>query len=216
MNFRRKVLTAFRTYQLPVISLGKTTSKEAVCLVFEKVNTGGVPLSVFELVTASFAAENYNLRDDWHGNKARNVKGRAERIKDEAILETVEPTDFLQAVCLLHTYEKRQNDVAAGKTGKAAAAVSAKRAAVLDLSLDEYQRWASKVEADTVFKVNKGSLSCTFMGCQCAIQRSRRAIARGLCRNHTRSSAQGRSRHGGRATASTRTLLWLRPRQNQR
>src|SRR5271166_3008263 len=147
MNFRRKVLTAFRTYQLPVISLGKTTSKEAVCLVFEKVNTGGVPLSVFELVTASFAAENYNLRDDWHGNKARNVKGRAERIKDEAILETVEPTDFLQAVCLLHTYEKRQNDITAGKTGKAAAAVSAKRAAVLDLSLDEYQRWASKVEA---------------------------------------------------------------------
>ena len=49
MRFRKKVLNAFRTYQLPVIALGKTTSKEAVCLVFEKVNTGGVPLSVFEL-----------------------------------------------------------------------------------------------------------------------------------------------------------------------
>jgi uncharacterized protein with ParB-like and HNH nuclease domain len=56
VQFRRKVLNAFRTYQLPVIALGKSTSKEAVCLVFEKVNTGGVPLSVFELVTASFAA----------------------------------------------------------------------------------------------------------------------------------------------------------------
>ena len=33
------------------------TSKEAVCLVFEKVNTGGVPLSVFELATATYAAE---------------------------------------------------------------------------------------------------------------------------------------------------------------
>lgn len=50
MEFRRKVLNAFREYQLPVIELKKETSKEAVCLVFEKVNTGGVPLSVFELV----------------------------------------------------------------------------------------------------------------------------------------------------------------------
>ena len=35
---------------------GKRDSQEAVCTVFEKVNTGGVTLSVFELVTASFAA----------------------------------------------------------------------------------------------------------------------------------------------------------------
>ena len=34
---------------------------------FEKVNTGGVTLSMFELVTASFAAqdENLSLREDW-------------------------------------------------------------------------------------------------------------------------------------------------------
>ncbi len=54
MQFREKILNAFRNYLLPVIKLGKSTSKEADCLVFEKVNTGGVPLSVFELVTASF------------------------------------------------------------------------------------------------------------------------------------------------------------------
>lgn len=38
MKFRRAVLNEFRTYQLPAIALGKATSKEAVCLVFEKVN----------------------------------------------------------------------------------------------------------------------------------------------------------------------------------
>jgi hypothetical protein len=146
MKFRKKVLNAFRTYQLPVISLGKSTSKEAVCLVFEKVNTGGVPLSVFELVTASFAAENFNLRDDWHGSKLRKIEGRSARLKKEAVLQTVEPTDFLQAIALLHTYEKRQRDAAAGKTGKAVAAVSAKRAAVLALSLDNYHEWAGEVE----------------------------------------------------------------------
>jgi hypothetical protein len=146
MKFRKKVLTAFRSYQLPVIVLGKSTSKEAVCLVFEKVNTGGVPLSVFELVTASFAADGFNLRDDWYGSAARKVTGRGERIHAEPILETVEPTDFLQAISLLHTLERRRADLAAGKSGKAAAAVSAKRVSVLSLTLAAYQKWAPEVE----------------------------------------------------------------------
>ena len=146
MKFRKKILNEFRGYQLPVISLGKETSKEAVCLVFEKVNTRGVPLSVFELVTASFAADNFNLRDDWYGSRLRKVEGRKERLDKEPTLDTVEPTDFLQAISLLHTYEKRQNDIADGNTGKAVAAVSAKRVSVLALSLDNYQKWAAEVE----------------------------------------------------------------------
>ena len=147
MQFRKHVLNAFRSYQLPLIALGKSTSKEAVCLVFEKVNTGGVPLSVFELVTAGFAAESFNLRDEWYGSTLRKVTGRAERLKAEPVLDGVEPTDFLQAISLLHTHEKRRDDVAAGKTGKAVSAVSAKRGSVLSLTLEEYQRWASDVEA---------------------------------------------------------------------
>ena len=147
MQFRKQVLNAFRSYQLPLIALGKSTSKEAVCLVFEKVNTGGVPLSVFELVTASFAAESFNLRDEWYGSTLRKVTGRAERLKAEPVLDGVEPTDFLQAISLLHTHEKRRDDVAAGKTGKAVSAVSAKRGSVLSLTLQEYQRWAPNVKA---------------------------------------------------------------------
>lgn len=146
MQFRKTVLNAFRTYQLPLIALGKSTSKEAVCLVFEKVNTGGVPLSVFELVTASFAAEGFNLRDDWYGSALRKINGRVQRIKAEAILEGVEPTDFLQAISLLHTHEKRRADIDNGKIGKAVSAVSAKRVAVLSLELKDYQRWAPEVE----------------------------------------------------------------------
>ena len=62
MQFRKMILNEFRAYLVPVIELKKGTSKEAVCLVFEKVNTGGVQLSVFELVTATYAADNFNLR----------------------------------------------------------------------------------------------------------------------------------------------------------
>jgi hypothetical protein len=147
MTFRRTVLGAFRSYLLPVIALGKTTSKEAVCLVFEKVNTGGVSLTVFELITASFAAEGYNLRDDWFGSSLRKVVGRGQRLKKEPLLEPIENTDFVQAITLLHTYEKRRADFAAGKVGKAAAAVSAKRVSMLALRLDDYHRWADQAEA---------------------------------------------------------------------
>jgi len=146
MKFRHKVLSAFRTYQIPVIALGKSTSKEAVCLVFEKVNTGGVSLSVFELITASFAADNFNLRDDWYGSEIRKMQGREQRIRSEAMLKSIEPTDFLQTISLLQTYENRQADLAAGKTGKAISAVSAKRLSVLALQVDQYKKWADLVE----------------------------------------------------------------------
>lgn len=147
LQFRKQVLGAFRNYQLPVIQLGKATTKEAVCLVFEKVNTGGVPLNVFELVTATYAADGFNLRDDWHGSKARKVIGRAERLSKEPVLNQLEATDFLQAITLLHTWALRQADIAGGKTGKAVQPVSAKRASILAMPLEGYRAWAERVEA---------------------------------------------------------------------
>ncbi|MEC5077328.1 GmrSD restriction endonuclease domain-containing protein [Xanthomonas oryzae pv. oryzicola] len=145
-EFKKQVLDAYNEYQIPLIVLKKETSKEAVCLVFEKVNTGGVPLSVFELVTASYAADGYNLRDDWYGSELRKVSSRYKRLAKEPILRGVENTDFLQAVTMLHTLEKRRADMEAGKTGKQVAPVSAKRASVLELPLDAYKRWADPVE----------------------------------------------------------------------
>ena len=61
-RFVEAVIKPFTSYQVPAIELTKSTPKEAVCQVFEKVNTGGVSLTVFELLTATFAADNFNLR----------------------------------------------------------------------------------------------------------------------------------------------------------
>ncbi len=147
MEFRQIVLAAFRTYQIPIIQLLKETTKEAVCLVFEKVNTGGVPLSVFELITATFAAEGYNLRDDWFGSKAHNVESRKQRLEQDALLKGIEATEFLQGVSLLRTHETRQADIEAGKTGKQVRPVSAKRADVLQIPLSAWTQWADDLEA---------------------------------------------------------------------
>jgi hypothetical protein len=146
MQFRKRVLQAFRNYQLPVIQLHKSTSKEAVCLVFEKVNTGGVPLNVFELVTATYAADGYNLRDDWFGSAIRKVDSRQKRLALEPVLKAVESTDFLQAIAMLHTLQRRQDDLKAGKTGKQVTPISAKRATILEMPLAAYENWKDKTE----------------------------------------------------------------------
>ena len=70
-EFNKQVLQKIQSYKIPIINVTKDTSKEAVCQIFENVNTGGVKLTVFELVTATFAADEFNLRDDWDDIQAR-------------------------------------------------------------------------------------------------------------------------------------------------
>jgi hypothetical protein len=139
-EFRKGILVAFQQYQMPIITLGKLTPKDAVCQVFEKVNTGGVPLSVFELLTASFAAESdsFELRTDW-------FQVRLPALKQYKVLTTVESTDFLQAVTLLASRQRRLNRIAGGTAEESAPPISCKRKDVLDLTLAEYQRWADPV-----------------------------------------------------------------------
>lgn len=146
MEFLNKIIQPFTTYQLPIIELKKESTKEAVCLVFEKVNTGGVQLSVFELITASYAAESYNLRDDWFGSDIRNVNSRQSRITSHPLLKGTEATEILQAVTILHTFDLRNADMDVGKTGKQLRPVSAKRTDMLKLPLSSWQAYADAVE----------------------------------------------------------------------
>lgn len=94
MEFRTKILEEFRRYDIPIIQLNKENKKEAVCLVFEKVNTGGVSLSVFELVTATYAANGVNLRDEWYGKPKEKIEGIAQKLAKQRLLRQVQPTEF--------------------------------------------------------------------------------------------------------------------------
>jgi len=55
-EFERRVIKNFTECLLPVIELSASTTKEAVCVGFEKVNTDGKPLDAFELITAMYTA----------------------------------------------------------------------------------------------------------------------------------------------------------------
>ncbi|SDT72409.1 DUF262 domain-containing protein [Jiangella sp. DSM 45060] len=137
-QFWADVVQPASTYNIPAIELDKFTSKSAVATVFEKVNTGGLPLNVFELLTAVFAGDaayfaehgtDFRLNDDWTRTK--------ERFAAQPVLSGVENTDFLQAVCLLATLKRAAAHEGNGKPP----AVSARREDVLTLRLDDYLEW---------------------------------------------------------------------------
>ena len=137
-RFQDAIINSFVQYHVPTIDLAKSTPKEAVCQVFEKVNTGGVTLTVFELLTATYAAGDFELRKDWDE--------RHERLAEHELLAEVNATAFLQIVTLLATYDRRRAHLQAHPEDDKAPAVSCKRREVLRLPLGDYRHWADVAE----------------------------------------------------------------------
>lgn len=138
-EFEETVLARVSGYLLPVITLKKETPKEAVCLVFERVNTGGVDLTVFELLTASFAADDFQLRDDW--------ALRDKRMKsNHPVLANLKSDDFLQVVSLLVTQARQRQALADGVAAEKAPGISCKRKDLLKLEVADWEAWADEAE----------------------------------------------------------------------
>ena len=125
--------------------MDRETPKEAVCTVFEKVNTGGVTLSVFELVTATFAAqdEQFSLRDDWDARRTRLRDGYG-------VLQGIGGDQFLQVVALLTTQERRRTAIAESRPQNRIPAINCRKNDILGLHVTDYQHWADRVEAGFV------------------------------------------------------------------
>lgn len=131
MRFEQEIWLRFQQFKVPAIELSQDTPREAVCQVFEKVNTGGVTLTVFELMTATFAANEFNLREDWDARRDRMTR-------NHKILRALDGTAFLTSVTLLASFTRHQ---------ATKAPVSCKRADVLRLELSDYKKLADRIEA---------------------------------------------------------------------
>jgi hypothetical protein len=141
-RFELEVLERFKQYQVPLIQLLKETPKEAVCLVFEKVNTGGVSLTVFELLTATFAADEFALRDDW--------AAREKVLKKHQVLRSMQNDDFLQVVSLLTTHKRNLEATQSGTPPDKVPGISCKRKDILRLTVDDYRSLADITTAGFV------------------------------------------------------------------
>ena len=150
-EFVRGIVESIERYKMPIIRLDKSNSREAICLVFEKVNVGGKKLDAFELVTAMYASAEFDLRKDWFGSKKEKLTGRRERLigapHPRDVLSQTASTDFLQACTLLHTREERLAAIDRGAKGKEIPKVSCNRDSLLDLPLNAYKKHADAVEA---------------------------------------------------------------------
>lgn len=143
--FKNRIINSFNNYMLPVILMKKENPKEAVCQVFEKVNTGGVSLTVFELLTATFASDEFDLKEDW----AEIQK----KFKPYKVLGKTSNIDIIQAITLFSTYKKRKEAIAKGETDNLPA-VSAKRKEMLNLKLADYKKYKDVI-VDGFIKASK-------------------------------------------------------------
>lgn len=113
------IIQPILNYRIPIIKVLKEAPKEAVCQVFGNVNQGGVPLTVFELLTATFAADNFDLKEHW--NKVKEIFEQYETLKK------FDNTSFLIAMTLLIAMRKNST-------------VSCKRKDVLNLDYKDYEK----------------------------------------------------------------------------
>ncbi|MFJ4712850.1 DUF262 domain-containing protein [Streptomyces sp. NPDC088785] len=155
--FQARVIDTVKGFKVPLIRLPRETQKDAVCSVFERVNTGGVVLNVFELLTATYAGDDrysrehgrdFSLSEDWRSAKQMlssscPVLGS---IDADSRHETgLTSLDFLQTIALVQTWERKQQFLAANPGSANPPAVSCKRRDLLHLPLDDYCALAPKV-----------------------------------------------------------------------
>lgn len=139
--FINEIAQPASAYRIPAISLDRRTSKAAVATVLEKVNTGGVPLTVFELLTSTFAGDaeyfaehgkDFRLKDDW-----AEIERSFARYP---VLADTRSVEFIQGVSLLETLRRNKES-----TAQRPPAVSAKREDLLKLELSSYLSWRDQL-----------------------------------------------------------------------
>jgi len=172
--FAAKVIDTVKGFQVPLIRLPKETQKEAVCSVFERVNTGGVVLNVFELLTATYAGdadyarahgEDFSLRQSWRTIKANLcskylVFGSVDQ--DTGYETGLTNLDFLQAIALVRTYYRKQRFLAENPSATNPPAVSCKRRDLLNLPLTDYSELAPKMAESFSWVGRFLSTQCVF------------------------------------------------------
>lgn len=123
-------LTRIRDYRFPVIELNRDMGLEAICHIFEKVNSTGVPLSVFELCTAILWAQGLRLNDKWRDTRQRLADDQILRMQGQ-----LEGAMYLQVISLLSTL-KRKRELPGGRI-----AINCRREDLLKLKAETVNEW---------------------------------------------------------------------------
>lgn len=91
-----------KTYPFPVVELKDHVPLGAICHIFEKVNSTGVPLDVFDLCTASLWAQGFRLNREWE-------KLKKEKLAPRLQMQQLDGTHFLMGLSLLDSLDRKEN-----------------------------------------------------------------------------------------------------------
>lgn len=123
-------IVRMRDYRFPVIELNRDMELDAICHIFEKVNSTGVPLTVFELCTAILWTQGLRLNDRWHETRQKLAEDQVLRMQGN-----LEGTMFLQVISLLSTL-KRKRETPSGRI-----AVNCRREDLTKLKAEAVREW---------------------------------------------------------------------------
>jgi hypothetical protein len=123
-------IVRIRDYRFPVIELNRDMELHAICHIFEKVNSTGVPLTVFELCTAILWAQGLHLNDVWQDTRQKLEEVQALRMQGQ-----LEGAMFLQVISLLSTLKRKRN------SPDERVAVNCRREDLLNLKAETVTAW---------------------------------------------------------------------------
>jgi hypothetical protein len=102
---------------------------EAICHIFEKVNSKGMPLDVFDLCNAILWAEGFELNTKWD-NAKKQLKA-----KNILPMQPITGTAFMQSISLLESLDRRR-----ANPGERTA-VACRKKDLMQLNADTVEKW---------------------------------------------------------------------------
>jgi hypothetical protein len=129
-KFEQEIIKQFIAYEVPYILLPKETPMKAVCQVFVRVNKGNEQLTTFDLLTAKFAVDSFNLREDW--NK-KEEKLKLNKKKKNHVFHELSEMQFLQTTFLLTNIQKGDTPIFDSSQ------------MLENLTLEDYQKYSQEI-----------------------------------------------------------------------
>lgn len=120
-----------KNYPFPVVELRPDMPLGAICHIFEKVNSTGKPLDVFDLCTAILWAQGFKLNEEW---KKTTTELRQQHVLP---MQPLVGKYFLQGMALLSTYNRKTTNTDSSKR----IAVSCREGELMKLSRDDMKTW---------------------------------------------------------------------------
>jgi len=101
-NLVQPWIDRIRNYPFPVVELRPDMPLSAICHIFEKVNSQGLPLDVFDLCTAILWSQGFFLNDKW----IKQIK----EFKDQNLfqMQPLNGTAFMQSIALLASMDRKR------------------------------------------------------------------------------------------------------------